>query len=349
MRIPGTLTTAALRVLLRTPASVQRLLAGAPVRCEGRHQLDLQVQLMLKLLALSSGPPLASLSVDAARSQVAYETGLLAGAPIAGARVEALRIPRGQDASIPARLYVPSTSGGPGPLLLYFHGGGYVVGDLDTHDNVCRFVASRAGVLVLAVDYRLAPEHPFPAAVEDALVAYRFAVEQARALGAKRSAIAVGGDSAGGSLATVICQRAIAEGVRAPAFQWLLYPIADFAQQRPSYRLFGEGFGLTAAEMEWFRSLYLAHPDEALDPRASPLRARELRGLPPAYIATAGFDVLRDEGEEYARRLRAAGTPVTLRRHAGLVHGFAADLGVGHFAERALGEAAGALSDALTR
>lgn len=349
MRISGTLTTATLRALLRTPPAAQRLLAGAPVRRAG-CQLDPQVQLMLKLLALSSGPPLGSLPVDAARRQVVHETRLLAGAPIAGTRVEALRIPRGRDASLPARLYLPtSTIRRPWPLLLYFHGGGYVVGNLDTHDNVCRFVASRASVLVLAVDYRLAPEHPFPAAVEDAVVAYRFAVEQAKALGAKRSAIAVGGDSAGGSLATVVCQRAIAEGIRAPAFQWLLYPIADFAQQRPSYRLFAKGFVLTAAEMEWFQSLYLAHPDDALDPWASPLRARTLRGLPPAYIATAGFDVLRDEGEEYAHRLRAAGTPVTLRRHGGLVHGFAVDLGVGRFAERALGQAVSVLSDALTR
>lgn len=348
MPIPGTLTTAALRVLLRAPASAQRLLAGAPVRRDGQ-QLDLQVQLMLKLLALSAGPPLGSLPVDAARRQVAYETGLLTGAPIPVARAKALRIPRGQGASIPARLYVPSASKEPRPLLLYFHGGGYVVGDLDTHDNACRFIANKACVLVLAVDYRLAPEHPFPAAVEDALCAYRFVVAQANALGAERSAIAVGGDSAGGSLATVICQQTIVEGVKAPAFQWLLYPIADFAQQRPSYELFGEGFVLTAVEMEWFRSLYLAHPDDALDPRASPLRARDLSGLPPAYVATAGFDVLRDEGEEYACRLRAAGAPVRLRRHAGLAHGFAVDLGVGRFAERALGEAVGALSDALTR
>jgi acetyl esterase len=337
----------ALRALAASPARLQRLVAGPPLRLDGQ-ELDVQVQLMLKLLAASPSPPLESLPVDAARSQVVRETKMLAGRPPEVAGVDQVQIPREGDAPIPARLYVPRVSKQSLPLLIYFHGGGFVVGDLETHDNTCRFVAREGDMLVLAVDYRRAPEHTFPAAVEDALTAFGFATEHAHALGAKPSAIAVGGDSSGGNLATVICQQSTLAGIEPPAFQWLLYPITDFVKKRPSYELFGKGFLLTEGQMDWFRSHYLASPDAALDPRASPLHATSLGGLPPAYVATAGFDVLRDEGEEYAQLLRTAGTPVTLRRYSGLTHGFGANLGVGSFGTRALGEAVGALRAAVS-
>lgn len=335
-----------LRALTSSPGWLQRALVGAPIRLDGQ-QLDLEVQVMLACLANSSSPPLESLSPEAARAQVARETRMLAGAPPKVACVEPMQIDCDAGA-LAARLYVPAEATAQLlPLLVYFHGGGFVVGDLDTHDHTCRFIARNAGVLVLAVDYRLAPEHPFPAAVQDALAAFLFATEHARQIGADPHAIAVGGDSAGGNLAAVVCQQSPLIGIAAPAYQWLLYPITDLAERHRSYELFSDGFLLTAGQMGWFRSNYLGDQDVSTDPCVSPLRAPHLDGLPPAYIATAGFDVLRDEGEEYARLLDTAGTPVTLRRYRGLVHGFATSLGAGRFATRALGEAVIALRTAL--
>jgi acetyl esterase len=226
---------------------------------------------------------------------------------------------------------------------VYLHGGGWVVCDLDTHDNVCRFLAREAGVLVLSVDYRLAPEHRFPAAVDDALAAFRFGAEHARDLGADPQALAIGGDSAGGNLAAVVSQLAVSDGERAPAFTLNIYPVTDLSEKRPSYRLFREGFLLTEAQMDWYRDHYLPDEAVALDPRASPLLAEDLSGLPPTYIATAGFDPLRDEGEAYGQRLREAGVPVALRRHPGLVHGFCNGVGSTRFGRAAMHEAAGAL------
>jgi len=336
-----------LRALTASPTRLQRLVAGPRVRVDGQ-ELNVEVQLMLKLLRAASTASLESLPVVAARLQVVRETKLLSGVPPDVARIDHLQIPCAGDISIGARLYAPHTSQPVLPLLIYFHGGGFVVTDLETHDNTCRFLAREGEMMVLAVDYRRAPEHPFPAAVEDALAAFRFAAAHARYLGADPRAIAVGGDSAGGNLATVVCQQALLAGVEPPVFQLLLYPMTDLSQKRRSYDLFGDGFLLTAGQMDWFRTHYLNPSDESLDPRASPLLAPSLGGLPPAYIATAGFDVLRDEGEEYARLLRAAGTPVVLRRHRGQVHGFATALGVGRFALQSLSEAVGALRVGLS-
>ncbi|MDX6642964.1 MAG: acetyl esterase, partial [Solirubrobacteraceae bacterium] len=258
------------------------------------------------------------------------------------ARVEQITV-AGAAGPLGARLYVPHDGGESGGLLVYFHGGGFVVCDLKTHDNTCRFLSREAGTRVLSVDYRLAPEHPFPAGVEDALAAFRFAVEHATELGADPARVAVGGDSAGGNLAAGVARGAAADDGPAPAFQLLFYPWLDLSSKRESYRLFGEDFFLTEANLDWYASHYLAEAGEALDPRCSPLLAEKLDGIAPAYIATAGFDPLRDEGEEYAQRLRAAGVPVALRRHDGLIHGFVNTIGVGHTGREALLEASGAL------
>jgi acetyl esterase len=263
------------------------------------------------------------------------------------AHVEEVQVP-GPASAVRARLYVPSQAAGPMPLLVYLHGGGWVICDLDTHDNVCRFLARQAEVIVLSVDYRLAPEHRFPAAVEDALAAFRFAVENAAELGGGER-VAIGGDSAGGNLAAVVSQLAAAEGGPAPAFQLMFYPATDLSRKWPSYGLFGEGFYLTEGDMDWFRNHYLADEESARDHRASPLLAESLSGLPPAYIATAGFDVLRDEGEQYGHRLREAGVAVSLRRHSGLVHGLANAVGVGRVGRMVLLEAAAALRAGLAR
>ena len=222
-----------------------------------------------------------------------------------------------------------------------------MVGDLDTHDPVCRFLAREGDVIVLAVNYRLAPEHRFPAAVEDALAAFRWAAREASRLDADAGRIGVAGDSAGGNLAAVVAQLATQAGTPRPALQLLIYPVTDLSQKHPSYRLFADGFFLTEKEMDWYRGHYLPDEAAALDPRASPLLAPDLRGLPPAIVLTAGFDVLRDEGEAYARRMEAAGVPVRLRRHAGLIHGFCNGTALNPAAHAAMREAVGWVKEAL--
>jgi acetyl esterase len=219
--------------------------------------------------------------------------------------------------------------------VVYFHGGGHVIGDLDTHDQPCRFFAREVPALILAVDYRLAPEHRFPAAVDDALAGFSWACEQATRLGADQARIAVAGDSAGANLAAVVCRLARDEGGPLPVFQALIYPVIDFSAKRRSHELFGEGFFLTSEEMDWYRERYLVSEQDRTDPRASPILAADLFGLPPAFVVTAGFDPLRDEGEDYAARLREAGVDVTLRRESDLVHGFISAVGLGGRAREA--------------
>jgi acetyl esterase len=229
----------------------------------------------------------------------------------------------GPGGPITARHYRPDNAAG-APLLVYYHGGGFVVGDLDTHDSVCRRICRDAVVHVLSVDYRLAPEHKAPAASDDAFAAYRWALDHAGDLGADPARVAVGGDSAGGNLAALVSQRARNEGTRLPVLQVLLYPVTNYSGETRSQTLFAEGFFLTKRDMDWFRVNYLDGADvDAADARVSPLLADDLSGLPPAVVATAGFDPLRDEGNRYAVAMRAAGVPVDLREFRSLMHGFA--------------------------
>ena len=307
------------------PPRALRLLTGAPVVRDGQT-LDPDVQMMLRLMALEGRPAIETLPVPEARAELLRITASVAGPPPAVAQVTEVTV-RGAAGPLPARLFVPHERAADtaSPLLLYFHGGGWVIGDRDTHDAACRLLARSAGVRVLSVDYRMAPEHLFPAATDDAYAAFADVHANASRYGADPERIAVGGDSAGGNLAAVCAQRALAEGGPVPAFQLLIYPVTDnSSQDTASYRMFGEGFFLTASVMTWFRAHYFG-ADEAtrsLDPAASPLLADDLAGLPPAHVVTAGFDVLRDEGEAYAARLRDAGVTVTTRRHSGLIHGF---------------------------
>ncbi len=331
------------RVACGLPAGAQRAIFGKPPALDGL-ELASDIQVLLRLAQLAGSRSLTHGGDPArVRAERRTEAAVTAGPPIPMARVEDLEMPE-PAGTIPARLYVPE-GGGPAarPLLVYYHGGGWVIGDLDTHDGVCRFLAANSDALVLSVEYRLAPEHPFPAAVEDAHAAFVWAAEQAAELGADPARIAVGGDSAGGNLAAVTSVLARDAGGPQPAMQLLIYPATDAADIYPSRQLFAEGFLLTKADMDWFERLYLPEPGSAADPRVSVLRTEDLSGLPPAYVVTAGFDPLRDEGEAYAERMREAGVPVALRCHPKLVHSFANLTAVSRTARAAMLEVAGAL------
>jgi acetyl esterase len=255
----------------------------------------------------------------------------------------------GPHGPIPLRLYRPAGVDAAAclPVLVYFHGGGWVIGDLDTHDVLCRQLTAEAGISVISVDYRLAPEHKFPASVDDAWAATRFIVDHAAELNVDASRLAVAGDSAGGNLAAVVALLARDQGGPAIRLQVLNYPVTDCRIDSPSYGEFADGFLLTRVSMQWFIDHYLKSPADAGDWRASPLRAPSLAGLPPALIITAGFDPLRDEGEAYAARLRQAGVRVDAVCFGGMIHGF---LPMGRListGNRAVSLVAGALRQAL--
>ncbi|HEV2782502.1 MAG TPA: alpha/beta hydrolase [Actinophytocola sp.] len=343
-RLPIGIQSAAVRALYALPEPLRRVIAGPPIRIDG-NELALDAQLLLRVSRMTE-TRLTEGTVAQARRNAEAAGGLISGPVIQPVRVRELLIP-GDDGAIPARLYTPEGLAEGSPLLVYYHGGGWVICSVDTHDNLCRFLATHAGVRVLSVDYRLAPEHPFPAAPADALRAFEYAARHAGELAVDASAIAVGGDSAGGNLAAVTSYQALRSGGPRPAFQLLIYPGTDMAHRHPSRDLFAEGFFLTDEDITWFLGHYCPEPDRRSDPLASPLLADDLRGLPPTYVATAGFDPLRDEGEAYARRLAEAGVPVVLNRHADLIHGFASFTGVGRRFREALAEAAGALRTGL--
>ena len=227
--------------------------------------------------------------------------------------------------AIPARIYTPvklRQADGLAPCLVFFHGGGWVIGDLDSHDVVCRKLAHEGELIVISVDYRLAPEHKFPAAVDDAIAATAWIAGNASRLGIDASRLMVGGDSAGGNLAAVVALAARDGNGPKIAGQVLIYPATDFAMTHPSHQEPETSILLTHTVIKWFRDHYLNSPADGHDWRASPARAETLAGLPPAYVMTAGADPLRDEGNEYAERLKAAGVPVTFKTFPGQFHGF---------------------------
>ncbi len=341
-RLPPRAEHRLLRAVCGLPAGAQRLFFGRPRELDGQV-LASDIQALIRLSEWAGEESItAESSPHEAREATRVASASATGPPLPMDRVEGLDLP-GPEGPIPARLYVPrGPAQQPRPLLVYFHGGGWVIGDLDTHDGLCRFLATHADVVVLSVDYRLAPEHPFPAAVEDSFAAFAWASSHAGEIGADPTRIAVGGDSAGGNLAAAVSLLARDDGTPAPAMQLLIYPVTDAAGGMPSRDLFAEGFLLTKTDMDWFESHYLPN-GSGNDPRVSMLRAEDLAGLPPAYVTTAGFDPLRDEGEAYAVRMREAGVRVALRRHPGLVHSFANMTAFSPTARAAMLEAAGAL------
>lgn len=307
-----------------------------------RNKLYPEVLALLEANEAAGGPAIETLSPGEARQAATDALKAVAGQFEEIGRVEDFKIPHPQRA-IPVRIYTPAAEG-PFPCLVYFHGGGWVVCDLDTHDGVCRAIARQAGAVVVAVDYRLSPEHKFPAAVEDCYAATQWVAAHAARLGVDPRRLAVGGDSAGGNLSAVTCLKSRNEGGPALALQVLVYPVTNLVSfDTASYREFADGYYLTRAEMEWFRGHYLAQPEDAQDPYASPLLAPDLSGLPPALVITAECDTLRDEGEAYARRLAAAGVAVTATRYGGMIHPFFSLGGVFSQGRRAIEQVAAAV------
>ena len=281
--------------------------------------LDPQAKSLLDQIAAMGGPQLHQMSVPEARQAIAALATMQAQPPAVG-EVSDRTIP-GPAGEIPVRVYVPQGTA-PFPVLVYYHGGGWVIGSLDTHDATCRALANQAGCVVVSVDYRLAPEHKFPAAAEDAYAAAAWAAAHAAALRGDSSRVAIGGDSAGGNLAAAVALMARDRGGPPLVFQLLVYPATDARRDTPSYVQNADGYFLTADMMQWFWNHYLARPSDGDDAYASPLRAADVSGLPPALVITAEFDPLRDEGEAYANRLREAGVSARTSRYDGMIHGF---------------------------
>jgi acetyl esterase len=235
------------------------------------------------------------------------------------------------------------------PALMFFHGGGFVICNLDTHDRLCRSLANASGCAVVSVDYRLAPEHKYPAAVDDAYAATRYVAEHAAEFGIDPNRIAVGGDSAGGNLAAVVSLLARDRGGPRLKFQLLIYPLVDFEDKSPSMRQFGQGDHFLSIEgLDWFKETYLARADAAREPSVSPMNATDFRGLPPAMVITAECDPLRDQGEAYARKLEAAGVRVELKRYEGMIHPFLSLAGIITAGKTAIADAAAAVKGALS-
>jgi acetyl esterase len=303
-----------------------------------------EIEALLARMAAAGSPPLEEQSVAEARRLHAAGAATLHGpaVPVAAAADRTIPGPAGD---LRVRVYTPHGEP-PFPIVVWFHGGGWVVGTLDTFDPICRALAAAVPAVVVAVDYRLAPEHRFPAAVEDCYAATLWASRNAVALGGAQQRLAVAGDSAGGNLAAVVALGARDRGGPAIAFQLLVCPVMDAAMDTASYREKADGYYLTAAGMRWYWDHYLGGAD-GLRPDASPLRAAFFGGLPPALVITAEHDPLRDEGEAYAARLRAAGVPAAVSRYPGMVHAFYRWRAVTPIADACLREAAAALHAAL--
>ena len=284
--------------------------------------IDPQVRALLDAMAANTETP-KIIELPPAGARELYR-GMAAQLDLSGLPIGKTedRVIAGPAGDIPIRIYTPVAAGSGGlPALVYFHGGGWVIGDLETHDALCRTLANESGCKVIAVDYRLAPEHAFPAAAEDALAAVAWVEANATSIGVDATRIAVAGDSAGGNLAAVVSQ--LARDARGPriSFQMLIYPVTDTNVDTRSYRDFGSGYFLERDSMIWFFNHYLGEGNRE-DPRVAPLKAASLAGLPPAYVVTAGFDVLRDEGRAYAEALREAGVAVEYLNYEGMIHGF---------------------------
>ncbi len=308
--------------------------------------LNAEAQAVLDQMASSGVPPLHTMSVDAAR-QLMIDLFTTKGdrEPVAKVEDRRITIPGG---SIGVRIYTPAGRG-PFPILVYFHGGGWVIGTLETHDAPCRALTNAVGCIVVSVEYRLAPEHKFPAAPEDCYAATRWVADHTAEIGGDPERIAVGGDSAGGNLAAVVAQLSRDRGGPSLVFQLLIYPVTDHRFDTVSYRENADGYFLTKDGMEWFWNHYLSRAADGDESLASPLRAKSLRSLPAAFVMTAEYDPLRDEAESYAAGLREASVDVALTRYAGTIHGFFSMGNVLSAGKQGMADAAAALRTAFGR
>ncbi|MCA3739647.1 alpha/beta hydrolase [Phenylobacterium sp.] len=332
--------------ILSLPTPVLRLLSGGVATYREGRTLDPRLQFLAAGARRSR--PMSTLTPEEARRASAAAFRATAEAPPPGVRIEALTVPGGEG-DRPARLYRPSRPLPEIPILVFAHMGGGVIGDLDTTDGFCGRLAETLRGPVLSVDYRLAPEHRFPAGYEDVLAAFRWARDNGGILGAPQGRAAIGGDSMGGLFAAALAQEMRRTGEPGPDLQLLVYPCVDLASETPSMTALADAFPLDRATMDWFVGHYLPPGGDPADPRNAPGRTEDLSGLAPAVIATAGFDPLVDQGEAYARRLAAADVPVDYRRYDSLVHGFTAFGGVVPEARRACAEIAGLVAARLSQ
>ncbi|MGZ5803945.1 MAG: alpha/beta hydrolase [Xanthobacteraceae bacterium] len=309
--------------------------------------LDAEAQVLLDAMIKANRPAFETLTPQQARQQMRDVRAALKQPVPAVAEVRDLTA-NGPHGDIPLRLYRSSAvrAGEVQPALIFFHGGGWVFGDIETHDNLCRALANSAGCTVISVGYRLAPEHKFPAAVDDCWAALLWVEANAAELSLDKSRLAVGGDSAGGNLATVVAMLAQQRGVPRVVHQVLLYPTVDLEMKSKSYEEQGKDYNLTASAMRWFRDLYLNSPAQVLDWRASPILAKDISQLPPAFIAVAGCDPLHDEGVAFAELLKRNGVAVTLRKFPGQMHGFASMSGFLRAADQVISDVGTALKQA---
>jgi acetyl esterase/lipase len=284
--------------------------------------LDPLVKGFLDQMTALPGPKMFELSPAEGRAMFVAMMQMVGPKDVPIGKVENRRIP-GPAGEIPIRIYTPVAAGADAlPVLVYFHGGGFVIGDLETHDGLCRQFANEGAYRVIAVDYRLAPEHKFPAAIDDAFAAVSWIETHAAELGVDANRIAVGGDSAGGALAVEVTQLAKAKGAPKIAFQLLMFPVTQIGQETASLREFAVGYFLDKPTLDWFFAHYIPTGTDIMDTRVSPLHAPDVKGLPPAYVMLGGFDPLHDEGLAYAQKLRDAGVKVEIKDYADLVHCF---------------------------
>ncbi len=326
----------AARALGALPTGIVRTLAGAPVVIDG-NELDPTVQVSLRVMNAAPGAKFEEMPLDEARASIDLEAWTFASTQAVSV-IQDITIPT-RDGSVAARVYRPGSASERRGALVYFHGGGWVVGSLDSTDAVCRTLARETGMTIVSVAYRLAPEHPFPAGVHDCIDAFRWVRDHARDFDASPAQVAVGGESAGGNVAAVTSLVTRDDAAGAPFGQLLFCPVTDLSRKADSYALFRDGFFLTEAQMDWYSAHYLSGGGSAEDPMVSPLLAADLAGVAPAYVAVSGFDVLRDEGIAYAERLRDAGVPTELVNHTAQIHGFVNACGVTRDARAALAHA----------
>lgn len=331
--------------LVRLPESWLIRMSGGVQRSVEGKRLDPQLQFLLTLAA--KRPGIDQLALADGRQMYRDMADSFGGRPRAVSRTEDRRV-AGPHGDIPLRLYVPADlPPGPAPLLVWFHGGGFVIGDIPSYEVPCRYIADQACCMVLSVDYRLAPEHPFPVAIEECLAVWRHVVANPADYGADPARIGVGGDSAGGHLSAVISQQAKLAGDVLPRHQLLVYPVTDLTREWLSHQTYAEGYLLTRDLMKFFMGQFVPVDADRADPRISPLKATDLSGLPPATLVIAGFDPLQDEGRAYGDALAQAGVPVKVLSYDSLTHGFISLTGVVRAADSALAEISAAVRSGL--